>query len=90
MKLKEFQGPMIDLPPQENVVRKFSNNCRLWVGNLPLDCTEEEIKDLFKPYGEMDEVYFDKNKGFAFIKLVCGKLINEIPFLQLNLLFLHS
>merc|ERR1712106_245442 len=60
---------MIDLPAREEVERKFSNHCRLWIGNLPLDIGEEEVKKLFKPYGDFDEVYFDKNKGFAFVRM---------------------
>ncbi|KAG7163210.1 Hrp65 protein-like 1, partial [Homarus americanus] len=68
-RLKQLAGPLIDLPPREEAVRKFSNHCRLWVGNLPLDIKEDDVKELFKPYGEFDEVYFDKNKGFAFVRM---------------------
>lgn len=69
-RLKQLAGPLIDLPPREETVRKFSNHCRLWVGNLPLDIKEDDVKELFKPFGEYDEVYFDKNKGFAFVRMV--------------------
>lgn len=69
-RLKQLAGPLIDLPPREETVRKFSNHCRLWVGNLPLDIKEDDVKELFKPFGEFDEVYFDKNKGFAFVRMV--------------------
>ncbi|KAA0191839.1 hypothetical protein HAZT_HAZT005230, partial [Hyalella azteca] len=62
-------GPQVDLPPREDTIRKFSNHCRLWIGNLPLDITEDDVRELFKPYGEFDEVYFDKNKGFAFVRM---------------------
>lgn len=68
-RLKQLSGPMLDLLPREEAVRKFSNHCRLWVGNLPLDIKEDDVKELFKPYGEYDEVYFDKNKGFAFVRM---------------------
>ncbi|ROT61875.1 Hrp65 protein [Penaeus vannamei] len=68
-RLKALSGPMIDLVPREENVRKFSNHCRLWVGNLPLDIKEDDVKELFKPFGEFDEVYFDKNKGFAFVRM---------------------
>ncbi|KAK3872549.1 hypothetical protein Pcinc_015163 [Petrolisthes cinctipes] len=68
-RLKQLAGPLIDLPPREEAVRKFSNHCRLWVGNLPLDIKEDDVKELFKPFGEFDEVYFDKNKGFAFVRM---------------------
>ncbi|XP_045117175.1 hrp65 protein-like isoform X7 [Portunus trituberculatus] len=68
-RLKQLAGPLIDLPPREETVRKFSNHCRLWVGNLPLDIKEDDVRELFKPFGEYDEVYFDKNKGFAFVRM---------------------
>ncbi|RXG67245.1 Hrp65 protein [Armadillidium vulgare] len=68
-RLKALAGPLYDLPPREEGVKKFSNHCRLWIGNLPLDINEDDVKELFKPYGEFDEVYFDKSKGFAFVRM---------------------
>lgn len=68
-RLKQIAGPQVDLPPRDETPRKFSNHCRLWIGNLPLDITEDDVRELFKPYGEFDEVYFDKNKGFAFVRM---------------------
>jgi len=68
-KLKQIAGPQVDLPPRDETIRKFSNHCRLWIGNLPLDISEDDVRELFKPYGEFDEVYFDKNKGFAFVRM---------------------
>lgn len=76
-RLKQLAGPLIDLPPREETVRKFSNHCRLWVGNLPLDIKEDDVRELFKPFGEYDEVYFDKNKGFAFVRMVS---VQEVLF----------
>lgn len=69
-RLKALAGPLIDLTPREEGEKKFSNHCRLWIGNLPLDITDDDVKELFKPYGEFDEVYFDKSKGFAFVRMV--------------------
>lgn len=77
-RLKQIAGPQVDLAPREEAIRKFSNHCRLWIGNLPLDISEDDVRELFKPYGEFDEVYFDKNKGFAFVRMV-SLLINLTP-----------
>lgn len=33
------------------------------------DVTEEELKELFKPYGEISEVFINKEKNFAFLKM---------------------
>ncbi|EDO38842.1 predicted protein [Nematostella vectensis] len=48
--------------------RKFTGRCRLFVGNL-IDCDEEEMKEMFKKYGEVAEVFINKEKGFGFIRL---------------------
>lgn len=49
--------------------RKFTGRCRLFVGNL-VDCDEEEMKQMFSKYGEVAEVFVNKDKGFGFIRLV--------------------
>lgn len=38
---------------------KYKNSkkrCNLFVKNIPDNCTEQMIKDLFKPYGEIESV----------------------------------
>ncbi|XP_052087112.1 non-POU domain-containing octamer-binding protein-like isoform X3 [Mytilus californianus] len=49
--------------------KKFTGRCRLFVGNITPDTTEEEFKDLFKPYGEINECFVNGAKGFGFIRL---------------------
>ncbi|XP_031552704.1 paraspeckle component 1-like [Actinia tenebrosa] len=48
--------------------RKFTGRCRLFVGNL-VDCDEQEMKEMFSKYGEVAEVFVNKEKGFGFIRL---------------------
>jgi RNA recognition motif. (a.k.a. RRM, RBD, or RNP domain) len=50
--------------------KKFSGRCRLFVGNLPNDMTENDFKKLFEPYGECSEVFVNSGRGFGFIRLV--------------------
>ena len=50
--------------------KTYTQRCRLFVGNLPADITEDEFKRLFAKYGEPGEVFINKGKGFGFIKLV--------------------
>lgn len=51
-------------------------NKKLYVGSLPYSISEEELKDLFAPYGEIESVRVitDKatgqSKGFAFVEMV--------------------
>ncbi|XP_066915220.1 non-POU domain-containing octamer-binding protein-like [Clytia hemisphaerica] len=49
--------------------KKFSNKCRLFVANLNTNMTEDEVKGLFTPFGELSEIFFNKEKGFGFVRL---------------------
>ena len=40
---------------------------KLFIGNLPYDISEEELKDLFSQYGEIKEVFAPRQKGYAFV-----------------------
>ena len=50
--------------------KTYTQRCRLFIGNLPNDISDEEFKKLFAKYGEPSEVFINKNKGFGFIRLV--------------------
>ena len=47
----------------------------LFVGNLPFDATEEALRDLFSPFGEVQQVRVitdrdtRKPRGFAFVEM---------------------
>ncbi|XP_025097461.1 paraspeckle component 1-like isoform X3 [Pomacea canaliculata] len=49
--------------------KKFTGRCRLFVGNLTPDVTEDDFKKMFEPYGEISEVYVNTGRGFGFIRL---------------------
>ena len=55
---------MTDLPK-----KKFTGRCRLFVGNLPNEVKEAELKELFSPHGDIAECYLS-GKGFAFLRMV--------------------
>lgn len=63
-------GPTHDLPPQDTSEKKFSGRNRLYIGNLTADVTEEELQKMFAPYGETTEHFINKEKNFAFLRLV--------------------
>lgn len=69
-----ISGPTIELPPQDTKEKKFSGRCRLYIGNLANDVTEEEIKQLFAPFGETSEIFINSEKMFAFVRVVSSKL----------------
>ncbi|XP_055550470.1 hrp65 protein-like isoform X2 [Wyeomyia smithii] len=68
-KLRMLQGPLMDLPPIESEQIKFSGRNRLYIGNLTNDVTEEELVELFRPYGDITEVFMNKEKNYAFVRV---------------------
>lgn len=68
-RIATISGPTIELPPIDSKEKKFSGRCRLYIGNLTSDVTEEEIQQLFSPYGETSELFINSEKMFAFIRM---------------------
>lgn len=67
-------GPGGEGGPTPKKEKKFTNRSRLFVGNLPRDMTEDELRKLFEPYGEVQEVFHQKEKNFGFIRMVWWSL----------------
>ncbi|XP_077743454.1 splicing factor, proline- and glutamine-rich-like isoform X1 [Canis aureus] len=63
--------------------KTYTQRCRLFVGNLPADITEDELKRLFAKYGEPGEVFINKGKGFGLIKLE-SRALAEIAKAELD------
>ncbi|XP_044742881.1 hrp65 protein-like [Chrysoperla carnea] len=68
-RLMMISGSTLDLQPLDTTEKKFAGRNRLYIGNLTNDITEDEINELFKPYGETSELFLNKEKMFAFIRL---------------------
>ena len=60
--------PSEDRPPPPP--KKFTNRARLFFGNLPRDFTEDELKEILSTHGEVYEIYHNKDKNFAFARMV--------------------
>lgn len=69
-KLTGISGNTYEIPQKEVAEQKFSSRCRLYIGNL-VDVNEDEVKEMFKPFGEISELFVNSEKMFAFIRLVC-------------------
>ena len=50
--------------------KTFTQRSRLFVGNLPVDIPEEEFKHMFAKYGNVGEVFINRERGFGFVRLV--------------------
>ena len=60
---------MLDLPPMETAEKKFSGRARIYIGNFSNDMTEQELKDLASQHGEVGEMFFNREKNFAFVRM---------------------
>ena len=69
-KLASLSNSTVDLPIRQFAESKFSGRSRLYVGNLGSEITEADLKEHFAPYGEIAEVFLNKEKGFAFVRVV--------------------
>lgn len=68
----------------EDVVRekKYSVKARLFVGNLQKDTSQDVVKELFQRFGEVKEVFVQREKNFGFIRMVsslCAHLERSPP-----------
>lgn len=41
----------------------------LYVGNMPYSTSEEEIREMFEPYGPIAEIRIIGDKGFGFVEI---------------------
>ena len=50
----------------------------LYVGNLPYDTTEEQLRTLFAEYGPVESIRLIGEKGFAFVDIQADKVADAI------------
>ncbi|CAF3086609.1 unnamed protein product [Rotaria sp. Silwood2] len=54
--------------------------CRLFIGNVPSDLTQDEFQLLFGKYGELVEYFVNPSRGFGFIKLSSRQLAEQAKY----------
>lgn len=64
-------GSTLDLEPIElDADMKFSIHNRLYIGNLTSENAKDEtLREIFKPYGEISDIFINSEKNFAFIRV---------------------
>ena len=50
---------------------------KLYVGNLNYKTTEEKLKELFSPYGEVTSVNILQGRGFGFVEMATPESAQE-------------
>ena len=69
-RLQAIQGQStVDLPPLDTTEKKFNGRSRLYVGNMTNDMTEEQLKEIMAQFGQVGEIFFNKEKNFAFLRM---------------------
>ncbi|XP_060760719.1 splicing factor, proline- and glutamine-rich isoform X2 [Neoarius graeffei] len=63
--------------------KTYTQRCRLFIGNLPNDITEDEFRKLFIKFGEPSEIFINQGKGFGFIRLE-SRALAEIAKAELD------
>jgi len=65
--MTELNCAQLDLPPLDTKETKFNAQSRLFIGNLPRDFPYDELKEMFSKFGELGQIYFNKDGAYAFI-----------------------
>ena len=50
--------------------KKYSSKARMFIGNLPKDTSQDAVKEMFQRFGEVREVFVQREKNFGFIRMV--------------------
>jgi len=66
-RLNEIRGEQYELEPLDMSEKKFNAQARLFAGSLSRDTTLEEITEMFSKYGELGQVYHNKEGAYAFV-----------------------
>lgn len=59
---------MVCVPPSDACLVEMSDHVKLFVGNLPLDATHDELTKLFSPYGEINTCSLLRQYAFVTLK----------------------
>jgi len=69
-KLAVFKGQsMKNLSELDRTEKKFNGRAQLYVGGISSSVTEKQLKEWFAEFGEVGEIYYKKEKLFAFVRM---------------------
>ncbi|KAJ8962027.1 hypothetical protein NQ314_005809 [Rhamnusium bicolor] len=67
-KLRSIHCPLVDLQPVR-YEGKFLGRYRLYIGNISNSVSKDDLEGLFKAFGEINDVFIQPNKNFAFVRM---------------------
>ena len=62
-------------PKQDKIWRKLELSKKIYVGNLSYQATEDQVRDLFEPYGDVESIAMINDRdsgrfrGFCFVEM---------------------
>ena len=68
-RLSQIQGPTHDMPALDMSEKKFSGRARIYIGNFANEMSEESLKEKVSIHGEVGEMFFNREKNFAFVRM---------------------
>ncbi len=84
-----FGGLLVALyPVSQGGSKNVSSTSSVYIGNLPFNAGESDVKNLFAPYGEVVEVRLVKDrrsrrpKGYGFVEMDAADAISAIKHLN--------
>ncbi|SCU97379.1 LAFA_0G11188g1_1 [Lachancea sp. 'fantastica'] len=72
--IEQQEEPVDDTTEEEKIIGKIKRTGRLFLRNILYTAKESEFRELFSPFGELEEVHValdtrtGKSKGFAYVK----------------------
>lgn len=70
-----FGGLLVALAPKPGVAEAAATSSNIYVGNLPFNAGNDDVKNLFSPYGEIIDIRLVKDrrskrfKGYGFVEM---------------------
>ena len=64
------EASLSDTPTPRRKEKKCTVKSRLFIGNLPRDTKDTQVKEMFEEFGEVIEIFVQKEKGFGFVRMV--------------------
>jgi len=64
-------GKQLEIERPEHDEEAAGGQSRLFVGGLPQGVATDQVRGLFKQYGDVKDVYIPAGKAFAFVKMAC-------------------